>query len=106
VSNLVRAASCTVGAAVLPSSTGVTLRLVSEAELDELARQHDARAIMYVAADSVRFGEGEAEIRLGVAIRLAPGEARAVTCCCGGEMVLRRVSGKWAFERWRNVYCA
>ncbi|HZF30347.1 MAG TPA: hypothetical protein VE907_14610 [Gammaproteobacteria bacterium] len=106
VANLVRDAKCIVDGSVLPSSPDVTFTLVSEGEILELARQPENDGATYVSAGGVRLSENEVIVNLGVSIRPAPGDKRGLTCCCGGEMVLRHVSGKWLFERWRNVLCA
>jgi len=68
--------------------------------------QRKGDGVRYVRAVEVRLREGEAAIMLGVALRLTPGDQRGLTCCCGGEMVLRRVSANWQFVEWRNVLCA
>ncbi len=97
--------SCRVDKSVLPRSTHVTFTLVGADQLREVARPY-TDGIAYVRAIEMRVSGDEAEILLGVALQLAPGDSRGLTCCCGGRMVLRRVSGKWMFEEWRSVLCA
>jgi hypothetical protein len=105
VASLVRDAKCLVDESVLPSSPEVTFTLVGEAEILELARRSE-NGVTYVSVGGVRFSETEVVVNLGVSIRPAPGDQRGLTCCCGGEMVLRHTSEKWLFERWQNVFCA
>jgi len=99
------APECIVDESVLPRSATATFVLVDDEQIRELA-QRNGEAVRYVRALEVRFLGEEAGIGLGVALRSAPGDARGLTCCCGGEMVLRRDTGRWRFVAWRNVFCA
>jgi hypothetical protein len=105
ISNYVEDANCIVGEVVLPRSSGVTFALIDEEQIRDLA-QRDGNGVTYVRANGVRFGEREVRVSLGVALRPTPGDRRGLQCCCGGEMVLQRTSGKWAFKEWQHVLCA
>ena len=105
VRNYVDNPRCIINASVLPRSADVAFTIVDEDQLRELA-ERDGEGIAYVRALEVRFRESEVGIQLGVALRPASKNVRGVTCCCGGEMVLRRVAGEWMFVEWRYVFCA
>ena len=105
VRNYVDDPRCILDVAVLPRSANTTFTLVDDDQLRELA-ERDGDGVTYVRATEVRFRDGEVGISLGVALRPASRNERGLVCCCGGEMVLRRVSRQWAFVEWRNVFCA
>jgi hypothetical protein len=105
VRNIVDDPRCTIDASVRPRSANVAFTIVNEDQIRELA-ERDGEGIAYVRALEVRFRDSEVGIHLGVALRPASENVRGLTCCCGGEMVLRRVSREWVFVEWRNVFCA
>ena len=97
---------CSVDGSVLPTSGSVPFALVDDDQLLDLARR-DGDHVAFVRALEVEIREFEVVVQFGVALRAAPQEEpRYLTCCCGGEMVLRRSGDQWLFEKWRNVYCA
>jgi hypothetical protein len=106
VRNYLDMLGCSVDRSVLPASGRVRFALIDDDQLLDLARR-DGDHVAFVRALGVEIGEFEAVVQLGVALRAAPQEEpRYLTCCCAGEMVLRRSGNQWVFENWRNVYCA
>jgi hypothetical protein len=97
--------NCILEASVLPKPANRTFLLVDDEHIRRRARRHE-NGVTYVSAYRVRFGADEVIVSLGTALRLAPGDKRGLVCCCGGEMVLRRVDGEWLFIEWRNITCA
>jgi hypothetical protein len=96
---------CVLDTSVLPRSARRAFVLVDDEDLARRARQRE-NGVTYVSAYSVRLSNDEVVVRLSTALRLPPGDTRGLTCCCGGEMVLRRVDRKWQFIEWRNIMCA
>ncbi len=104
VRDYVEEPSCRVDNTVLPKSTSVKFRLVDEDQLRKLASQTDEWT-RYVRTVQVRVSDNDATVTLSVDLARVPGDGRGNQCCCAGEMILRRVSGKWVFAEWRNEVC-
>ena len=95
---------CVLDTSILPTSALRTFVLVDDEDLGRRAAQRE-NGVTYVSASNVRFNDDQVVVWLRTALRLPPGDARGL-CCCGGEMVLRRVNGEWRFVEWRNIICA
>jgi hypothetical protein len=96
---------CVLDSSALPTSANKAFVLVDDEHLLGRARDHE-NGVAYVSAYRVRFRENEAVVSLSTALRLPLGDKRGLACCCGGEMVLRRIDGRWVFVEWQNVMCA
>ena len=96
---------CVLDTSVLPSSARRVFVLVDDEDLGRRARQRE-NGVTYVSAYSVRPSNDEVAVRLSTALRLPLSDTRGLTCCCGGEMILRNLDGKWKFIEWRNIECA
>jgi hypothetical protein len=96
---------CVLDTSVLPRSARRSFVLVDDEDLGRRAGERE-NGVTYVSANRVRLGNDEVVVWLSAALRLPPGDTRGRTCCCGGEMVLRRINGKWQFIEWRDIVCA
>jgi hypothetical protein len=96
---------CVVKDAVLPTSNRRTYVLLSRDEARVLANQR-GESVAFVNAGEVTFAGEEASLFVGAAIRLPDGDERGLTCCCGGQMFLRREAEAWVFARWGMKGCA
>jgi hypothetical protein len=105
VLNYLWGTECLVGDAVLPTSSSRTYALLSRDEARDLANQR-GEPIVFARAGDVKVVEGEASVWVGASLRSADGDERGLTCCCGGQMFLRRAAGAWVFARWGSVFCA
>jgi hypothetical protein len=105
VSDYLWGSECLVGDEVLPTSSSRTYVLLSRDEARELANQR-GEPIVFARAGDVNVVEGEASVWVGASLRPADGDERGFTCCCSGQMFLRRNAGAWEFVRWGMVLCA
>ncbi len=96
---------CVLDTSILPTSAFRTFVLVDDEDLGHRASQRED-GVTYVSASNVRFDDDRVVLWLRTALRLPPGDRRGLMCCCGGEMVLRRVNGEWRFVEWRSIACA
>jgi hypothetical protein len=96
---------CLIDKSVLPRSASETYVLVSPEELADLARQR-GDGVAYVRAGGVRPGTEEVRLWLGVAMQQVPGDKRPLLCCCGGEVVIKRMGDGWEFSQWKDILCA
>jgi hypothetical protein len=105
VSDYLSGTECLVGDAVLPTSSSKTYVLLSRDEARDLANQR-GEPIVFASAGDVMVVGGEASVWVGASLRPADGDERGLTCCCGGQMFLRRNAGAWEFVRWGMRLCA
>ena len=96
---------CVVEDTVLPTSNGRTYVLLSRDEARVLANQR-GESVAFARAGEVAFAGEAASLFVGASIRLPEGDERSLTCCCGGQMFLRREAGVWVFVRWGMKFCA
>lgn len=96
---------CLLAPAVLPTSRSGTYALLGRDEARDMANQR-GEPIIFARAGQVEVAEEEASVWVGASLRPADGDERAVTCCCGGQMFLRREAGRWVFARWGMQACA
>lgn len=104
ISNYVWGTDCLLVDAVLPTSSDRAYALVSGDEAQNLANARGGLA--FVRAGAVEINEGEASLWVGTSLQLGQGDERGLTCCCGGQMLLRRDAGAWEFVRWGMRLCA
>jgi hypothetical protein len=105
VLNYLWGTECVVEDTVLPKSNRRTYVLFSRDEARVLANQR-GQSVAFARAGEVKFAEAEASVFVGAAVQPPEGEERGLTCCCGGQMFLRREAGVWVFARWGMVGCA
>jgi hypothetical protein len=104
VSDYLWGTECILKDTILPTSGGRTYVLLSRDEARDLANERDG--ITFARAGDVKIAEGEASVWVGASLRPADGDERGLTCCCGGQMFLRRDAGEWVFLRWGMRLCA
>ena len=95
---------CTVKDTILPTSSDRTYALLRRDEAQDLANKRGG--IAFARAGDVKIVEGEASVWVGASLQPAQGDERGLTCCCGGQMFLRREAGAWTFVRWGMRLCA
>ena len=105
VSDYLWGSECLLGDAVLPASSSRNYALLDRDEARDLANQR-GEPIVFARAGDVEVVEGEASVWVGASLRPVDGDERGITCCCGGQMFLRREAGAWVFARWGMKACA
>lgn len=105
VSDYLWGSECLLGDSVLPTSSSRNYALLGREEARDLANQR-GEPIVFARAGEVEVVEGEASVWVGASLRPADGDERGITCCCGGQMFLRREAGAWVFVRWGMKACA
>jgi hypothetical protein len=104
VSGYLWGSECILKDTILPASGGRAYVLLGRDEARDLANERGG--ITFARAGDVQIAEGEASVWIGASLRPADGDERGLTCCCGGQMFLRRVAGEWVFVRWGMRLCA
>ena len=104
VSDYLWGTDCALADAILPTSTDRAYVLLSRNEAQERANARGR--FPFVRAGDVEIAEGKASVWVGAALQPVQGAERGLTCCCGGQVFLRRDASAWAFVRWGMRLCA